>query len=274
MVGLFSLLFIPKEQKNLVRYVSLVFTFVTFILSVILYLNFDNSIAGMQPQFNISIPWIEHFHINYALSVDGISLPMVVLTAALFFICILCSWKIEKSIKAYHILLLLLETSVFGVFLAMDFFLFYVFWEVMLIPMFFLIGIWGGENKEYAAVKFFLYTFFGSVILLVGIVALYFETGRGPESFNILALQGGHFIGKNIHLFGTTWAFNEVFFWAMFIGFAIKVPVFSLSYLASPCSRPGPHRRFGDSSRCFVKNGYLRFSQNCLPHFSRGLCPL
>jgi NADH-quinone oxidoreductase subunit M len=101
----------------------------------------------------------------------------------------------------------MLQSTVFGVFFALDFFLFYVYWEVMLLPMFFLIGIWGGENREYAAIKFFLYTFFGSIFMLVGIIALYYASGKGPDSFSILALQGGRFVNETVNVFGHTFSF-------------------------------------------------------------------
>ncbi|MDD4975996.1 MAG: NADH-quinone oxidoreductase subunit M, partial [Bacteriovorax sp.] len=206
---------------------ALINTVITFALTIVLYCKFDQSVPGMQEAFNVRIPWIPQFHIYYALGVDGISLPMVLLTSLLFMLCILSSWtQITKSIKGYFALLLLLQTTVFGVFLALDFFLFYVYWEVMLLPMFFLIGVWGGENREYAAVKFFLYTFFGSLLMLVGIVALYFATGQSENSFNILALSGGHFTNLTLTLFGATVSFSKLFFIFMFVGFAIKVPVF------------------------------------------------
>lgn len=226
MIGLLVILFIPSTKKNEIKYAALITTLVTFLLTLLLYSKFDNSVAGMQPSFLVKVPWITHFHINYSLGIDGLSLPMILLTGLLFFLCILCSWEIGKATKAYFALLLMLETSVFGVFLALDFFLFYVFWEVMLLPMFFLIGIWGGENREYAAIKFFLYTFFGSLLMLVGIIALYYATGKGANSFDILAMQGGQFINQTIDIFGSTWSFSNIFFWAMFIGFAIKVPIF------------------------------------------------
>ncbi len=223
-VGVFLILFIPKEKLNLIRWTALAVTGITCIFAGMLYMAFDTSNPEMQHIFKV--PWISMFHINYALGVDGISLPMILLTAALFFICVLSSWTIDKMLKAYFILFLILESSVFGVFLSLDFFLFYVYWEVMLLPMFFLIGLWGGENREYAAVKFFLYTFFGSVLMLVGIIALYYQSGKGPESFNLLALAGGNFTNATVDIFGSTFNFNTIFFWAMFIGFAIKVPIF------------------------------------------------
>ena len=226
MLGVLGVLLLPKDKKDWIRMWSLLNTALTLVFSVVLYMKFDNTVPGMQSPFNVVIPWIENFHIFYRLGVDGISLPMVMLTSLLFMICILSSWTIEKSVKAYFALFLFLQACIYGVFLSLDFFLFYVFWEVMLIPMFFLIGIWGGENREYAAVKFFLYTFFGSILMLVGMVALYYASGSNAESFNILALSGGKFTSLTINIFGSTFSFSKLFFVFMFIGFAIKVPVF------------------------------------------------
>lgn len=225
-IGVIVTLLLPKAKDNLIRWWALVNTAVTFALTLVLYSKFDVTVPGMQEAFNIKLPWISSFNIFYSLAVDGISLPMIVLTGLLFFLCILSSWTVTKQVKAYFALFLFLQSTVFGVFLAMDFFLFYVYWEVMLIPMFFLIGIWGGENREYAAVKFFLYTFFGSILMLVGMVALYYASGKGVDSFNILALQGGKFSSLQLELFGSTFSFAKLFFIFLFIGFAIKVPVF------------------------------------------------
>ncbi len=223
-IGMVAVLLVPKAKENVIRFVTLASTTITLILSIVLYMNFDNSTADMQ--FVVKIPWIESFHINYYLGLDGITMLMTFLNALLFFICTLSSWTVEKNLKAYFALLLMLQSTVFGVFFSLDFFLFYVYWEVMLIPMFFLIGIWGGENREYAAVKFFLYTFFGSIFMLVGIVALYYATGKGPDSFSILAHQGGKFVNETVSIFGNEISFEKLFFWFMFLGFAIKVPVF------------------------------------------------
>jgi len=223
-IGVLGVLITPKAKENVVRWVTLATTTITLVLSVILYMNFDNSTAAMQ--FVVKVPWIEQFHINYFLGIDGITMLMTFLNALLFFICTLSSWTVEKNLKAYFALLLFLQSTVFGVFFSLDFFLFYVYWEVMLLPMFFLIGIWGGENREYAAIKFFLYTFFGSIFMLVGIIALYYATGKGVDSFNILALQGGRFVNETVSVFGYTVSFETLFFWFMFLGFAIKVPVF------------------------------------------------
>lgn len=225
-IGMVAVLVIPKGNDNAVRWTSLVATAITFVLTLVLYANFDQSVAGMQPNFLVKVPWIEQFNIFYSLGIDGISLPMTILNGLLFFLCVMSSWTVEKNVKAYFALLLMLQSTVFGVFFSLDFFLFYVYWEVMLLPMFFLIGVWGGENCEYAAVKFFLYTFFGSIVMLVGIIALYYATGKGVDSFNILAMHGGKFSELTVNIFGSVFSFEKLFFWAMFLGFAIKVPVF------------------------------------------------
>lgn len=225
-VLIFPLFFAKDKQDNVVRWWSLINTIASMILAVVLYMKFDPAVGGMQEHFNVKFAWIEQFNIYYYLGVDGISLPMILLTALLFFLCILSSWKITKSVRGFFALFLMLQGTVYGVFLALDFFLFYVFWEIMLLPMFFLIGIWGGANREYAAVKFFLYTFFGSILMLIGIIALYFASGAGVDSFNIIKLSGGLFTDEVVTMFGTSWSFSKLFFLAMFIGFAIKVPVF------------------------------------------------
>src|SRR6185436_7674031 len=137
--------------------------------------------------------WIPSFNIQYVVGVDGISITMVLLTALLSFLCIFASWGIEKGVKGYFALFLLLDTGMMGVFISLDFFLFFVFWEVMLLPMYFLIGIWGGPRREYAAIKFFLYTLAGSVLMLVVMLAFYFTSE--PHTFSIpeLMAQGPRF---------------------------------------------------------------------------------
>ncbi|MEK6235347.1 MAG: proton-conducting transporter membrane subunit, partial [Planctomycetales bacterium] len=136
--------------------------------------NFLGDHAPMQQEFALS--WIPSFDIYYYMGLDGISLPLVVLTAGVSLLAMVTSWTIDKNPKIYCILFLLLVTGMLGVFMSLDLFLFYVFWEVMLLPMYFLIGVWGGPRKEYAAIKFFLYTLFGSILMLVAILMLYFSS--------------------------------------------------------------------------------------------------
>ncbi len=178
-LGALVLAFFPRGREEAIRYTTLGFTIFTFMLTLGLFLNdkgvrFEEGAAGMQNLF--AAPWIPSFGIQYVMGLDGISFPLVVLTAFLSVLAMLASWPIKKHVKAYCILFLLLETGMIGVFMALDFFLFYVFWEVMLLPMYFLIGVWGGPRKEYAAIKFFLYTLLGSVLMLIAILMLYFNS--------------------------------------------------------------------------------------------------
>jgi NADH-quinone oxidoreductase subunit M len=154
---------------------------------------------------------------------------MVLLTALLSFLCIFASWGIEKGVKGYFALFLLLDTGMMGVFIALDFFLFYIFWEVMLLPMYFLIGIWGGPRREYAAIKFFLYTLFGSVLMLLAILALYFNSE--PHTFDMTQLiaQNATYSTKTLAIWPfdhLRWGFQHIIWLALFIGFAIKIPAF------------------------------------------------
>lgn len=165
-------------------------------------------------QFVEKASWVPQAGISYHLAVDGLSLSMLALSALLTLLAIVASWNTEKSPARWFSMLLLLEVGMNGVFLAMDFVLFYVFWELVLVPMYFLIATWGGPRRHYAAVKFFLYTLFGSVFMLVGIIALYLETG----TFDILAMTG----------MGLDPSFQRWVFAAFFLGFAVKVPVFPL----------------------------------------------
>jgi NADH-quinone oxidoreductase subunit M len=187
---------------------------VPFALSVWLFFNFDAGSASIQ--FLEKHAWIPLFNIHYTLGVDGLSLPMVLLTTLLSVISLIASFGIEKRVKEYFFWFLALQTGMTGVFVALDFFLFYVFWEVTLVPMYFLIGIWGGPKKEYAAVKFFLYTLAGSVFMLLGMLALYF--GSEPRTFDMIELsqQGGRF-AREVQI---------LIFLALYLGFAVKVPAF------------------------------------------------
>ena len=159
LLGGVVILFLKQEQKTAIRGAATVFSFIPVVLSVILLAQYDPSSPAMQ--FIEKARWIPVLNVYYFLGADGISVPMLFLTALLSFVSIVASYGIEKRVKEYFAFFLLLETGMMGVFAALDFFLFYIFWEVMLVPMYFLIGVWGGPRKEYAAIKFFLYTLFG-----------------------------------------------------------------------------------------------------------------
>jgi len=219
-IGMVAIAFIPREKEDVIKITAAATTGLQFLLTLVLWKNFDSGSGAMQ--FMERAEWIPSFNIAYILGVDGLSLPMVILTGLLCFLGIFVSWNINKAVKGYFALFLLLDTGIMGVFLSMDFFLFYIFWEVMLLPMYFLIGIWGGPQREYAAIKFFLYTLFGSVLLLVGILGLYFSCGK---TFDILELMQ---VAPQA-LGGVMWwgmSGIKVIWILLFIGFAIKVPVF------------------------------------------------
>ena len=213
-IGILILFFIPKTQTSAIRGVSVIVTFLTLLLSLSVLANFNSANPNFQLEEKLS--WIPQVNINYHLGVDGISYSMVFLTALLCFLACFSSFSIKERVKEYFIFYLMLEIGMLGTFLALDLFLFYVFWEITLVPMYFLIGIWGGPRKEYAAIKFFLYTLAGSVFMLLGILALYFTSS--PHTFSIVELIRQHAI------FGRM--FQNIVFAALFFGFAIKVPVF------------------------------------------------
>jgi NADH-quinone oxidoreductase subunit M len=221
-IGAAVITMLPSRARNLHRWVALAAAAIPMIMSVRLITGFDRGTTDMQ--FWTQVPWIRSFNIEYFVGVDGISVSMVLLTAFLSFICVIASWGISKATKGYFALFLILEAGMLGVFIALDFFLFYVFWEVMLLPMYFLIGIWGGPRKEYAAIKFFLYTLAGSVLMLLAMVALYLnvkDPATGGHTFNLL-----HMMNQANH---GTWMLDpnirHLLFMGLFIGFAIKVPI-------------------------------------------------
>jgi len=214
LVGMAAILIMPRDKHQMIKWTAAATTAVCLALAVVLFLNFDRGTSDLQ--FVEKAGWIPSFNINYFVGIDGISVSLYLLTALLSFICIFASWGINKQVKGYFALFLLLETGMLGVFVALDFFLFYVFWEVMLLPMYFLIGIWGGPRKEYAAIKFFLYTLLGSVLMLLGILALYFYDGAHTFDMTELMARGGVY-PRSFQLI--VWA-------ALFVGFAIKVPMF------------------------------------------------
>lgn len=211
--GTLALLFVPKGQLRAIRTLATVVSGGTFFLSLLLLLGFQSS-EGFQ--FVEKCDWIPAFQIHYQVGLDGLSFPLILLTTLLSFVAVIASYGITDRLKEYFAWFLLLETGMLGVFASLDFFLFYVFWELTLVPMYFLIGIWGGPKKEYAAIKFFLYTLFGSVFLLLGLLALYFSSE--PRTFDLieLARQSPAFTGGRF-----LWVFL-----ALYLGFAVKIPAF------------------------------------------------
>jgi len=263
LAGAILLLLLPKDNKELIRWVANLVGFAGFAVSVPLAVWFDSSADGFQ--FVEKAQWIPSIGASYSLGIDGISLLLVMLTTVLGFLSILSSWTaIQDRVKEYYVFMLVLQTGMLGVFMSLDFFLFYVFWEVMLVPMYFLIGIWGGPRKLYAAIKFFIYTLVGSVLMLLGILALYFtnHSQSGQYTFDVPTLQH-----LNLPLQLQIWVFL-----AFFVGFAIKVPMFPFHTWLPDAHVEAPTAGSVILAGVLLKMGtygFLRYSLPMLPDAAR-----
>ena len=214
LAGGLMILFAQKKNVNLIKAIATAATAISFALSLLLLIKFSYSNTAIQ--FEELLPWIPSINVWYHMGIDGISIGLIFLTTTLSLLACIASYGIDTRQKEYFFLYLLLSTGMLGTFMALDLFLFYVLWEIVLVPMYFLIGVWGGPRKEYAAIKFFIYTLAGSVFMLLGILALYFTSN--PHTFNILELTAG---GSALAL-----AAQIVIFVAFYLGFAVKVPAF------------------------------------------------
>jgi NADH-quinone oxidoreductase subunit M len=223
LLGALLIAFLPSSQPNLIRRVALGTALVTWVLSLILFVAFTSKQVGFQ--FKEAADWIPSFGIQYKVGVDGISLLMVLLTTTLTWISILASFgPIKDRVKGYMVSFLVLEVGMIGVFVALDLFLFYIFWEIVLVPMYLIIGIWGGANRIYATMKFVLYTLVGSLLMLVAILATAFAFQAAHGSW------AGAFDYEQLQRFAAAGSFGNNFqllaFLALFLAFAIKVPMF------------------------------------------------
>jgi NADH-quinone oxidoreductase subunit M len=214
--GAILIAFLPAISEWAIKRIAGVVTFFSLVISIFAFINFDRSLGVIQFEENFS--WIPAINAHYHLGVDGLSLPLVVLMTLLGFLVVLISWKIDLRPREYFAWLLLLETSILGVFCSLDLLLFFLFWEIEVIPMYFLISIWGTGRKEYSAIKYVVYTLFGSAMMLAGILSLYFTTG----SLNMVEIaRGGLAMVQSMMPAG-------VIFLLLLIGFAVKLPVFPL----------------------------------------------
>ncbi len=219
LVGAVIIALVPGLSARTTRYIAAVFTLVPLTIAIFLFATFDRSasMAG-EMQFEELTSWIPAINANYHLGVDGISLPLVLLTTLLGFLVVLISWKVDLRVRQYFAWLLLLETSILGVFCSLDLLLFFIFWEIEVIPMYFLISIWGSGRKEYSAIKYVIYTLFGSALMLAGILSLYFATG----SLNMIELSQ-----SGLAMIQSIMPASPIFF-LLLTGFAVKLPVFPL----------------------------------------------
>lgn len=253
-LGGILLLGIGKENVKGIKIMALVISLLEFVISLPLWFSFDKTTHHMQ--FVERHSWIKLFNIEYYLGIDGISVLFVLLSALVTILCVLVSWNsIEIKVKEFFVSLLLLEGAMIGVFCALDFFLFYIFWEAMLIPMFLLIGVWGGPNRIYATTKFFLYTLVGSLLMLVGIITLYMQ---GGNTFDILALAEQNYPVK----------LQLILFWAFFAAFAVKVPMWPVHTWLPDAHTEAPAAGSVVLAAILIKMGaygFLRFSMPILP---------
>ena len=259
MLGAIALFFVTERS---LRPLALAITVATLAVSIPLWEKFDPSQTAMQ--FTERFQWITAPPIHYHVGVDGVSLPLLLLTTVLMPLCVLVSWRaVETRVREFLATLLIMETAMIGVFAALDFVLFYVFWEAMLIPMYLIIGVWGGTNRLYAAIKFFLYTLAGSMLLLVAILVLFFE---GGHTFDILLLSRVEYSP----------VLQGWLFWAFFIAFAVKVPMFPFHTWLPDAHVEAPTAGSVILASVLLKMGaygFIRFTLPMLPDASAQFMP-
>lgn len=262
LVGALVLMILPSAQGRLLKLWANLTALAGFAVSLPLVWRFDNGSSGFQ--FVEKASWIPSLGVSYYLGLDGISYLLIMLTTLIGPIAVLCSWSaIEDRLKEYYVMMLILQSGMLGVFMALDFFLFFVFWEVVLVPMYFIISIWGGPRKLYAAIKFFLYTLLGSVLMLLGGLMLYFQHYQqfGFYTFEIQQLM-------KLQLTPTI---EHLVFWAFFLGFAVKVPMFPFHTWLPDAHVEAPTAGSVILASVLLKMGtygFLRFSLPLLPNAS------
>jgi NADH-quinone oxidoreductase subunit M len=267
LIGVLLLLFVPGDNHRLVRWVALLASLVSLAFSLTL-IGYDP--AGAEFQFREDLPWIEAFGMRYTLGVDGLSVVLVLLTTLLSAISIFYSWDpIQKRVKEYYIALLLLMVGMLGVFVSLDLFLFYVFWEISLIPMYLVIGIWGGPRRIYATVKFVIYTLVGSLLMLVAILAVAIAHGNDTGTFTFAYEQlRGHSFADGL---------QALAFIAFFLAFAVKVPLWPLHTWLPDAHVEAPTAGSIILAGVLLKlggYGFLRFSIPLLPDASVSFAPI
>ncbi|MDL1891695.1 NADH-quinone oxidoreductase subunit M [Sphingobacteriales bacterium CHB3] len=261
LAGAIAIAFIGSESKNLIKMLGMGFSLAAFVVSVYIFVVFDGSNPNMQ--FVEFKEWIPSLHVSYHLGIDGMSLLLVVLTTFLTPISLLASWEsVQNKLKGFIISMLVLEVGTLGVFMALDMFLFYVFWEAMLTPMYFIIGIWGGQDRIYAAVKFFLYTMFGSLLMLVAILWLSYYASEQPGGYFTTNLMELYKVAPSIPMDIQTWMFL-----AFALSFCIKVPLFPLHTWLPDAHVQAPTAGSVILAGVLLKMGTYGLVRFCLPLF-------
>src|SRR6266511_2115954 len=272
LAGALVLIFLfPKDRPGPIKYFATLVAGLDFVISLPLWFVFQRGKPGYQ--FEERVSWIPSLGVDYRFGIDGISLLLILLTTFIGVIAVYCSYTaIKERQKEYYVLLLLLQTFMIGTFCSLDFFLFYVFWEIMLVPMYFLIGVWGGERRLYAAIKFFLYTLAGSVLMLLGIIALYFYNTSG-----LLGYKGlGHAATFSVETLtavasGMPAELQIWLFFAFFFGFAIKVPMFPFHTWLPDAHTEAPTAGSVILAAVLLKMGTYGFVRFSLPMFPEAI---
>ena len=258
LVGLLVLLFLPSSNARAMKLWANIVAFIGFLVSLPLVFNFD---AAKDYQFEEKGQWIPTIGASYHIGIDGIGLLLVMLTTVVGFLAILSSWNaIEHRLKEYYAFFLLLQTGMLGVFMALDFLLFFVFWETVLVPMYFIIAIWGGPRRSYASIKFMIYTLIGSVLMFLGILTLYFQHS---SQFQTLSFEVADLMRTQVSDGIQWWVF-----WAFFVGFAVKVPMFPFHTWLPDAHTEAPTAGSVVLASVLLKMGtygFLRFSLPLLP---------
>jgi len=262
-MGALVMALMPIRKIHFLRGIALFFTSITFLFSLLLVTHFDSGADTMQ--FVQNVPWLDTgvLHIHYHVGIDGISLFLVILTTFLMPLAILASWSIAEKVKSYMFFMLLLEVGMIGVFVSLDLILFYIFWEVTLIPMYFVIGVWGGERRVYAAVKFFIYTMAGSLLMLAAILTLYFF--NEAQNFDLVQItqklsQGQIALPAPVEL---------LLFLAFFLAFAVKVPLFPFHTWLPDAHVEAPTAGSVILAGVLLKMGTYGLLRFCLPMFPK-----
>ena len=268
LAGALVLLFVPKRQEDVIRWIANVTVVLGFLVSLPLWFRYDS--ANPDFQFVERLPWIPSIGAEYFLGVDGFSVLLILLTTMMGVIGVLSSWTaITMRVKEYYIFLLMLQTGMIGAFVSLDFLLFFLFWEVMLVPMYFLIGIWGSDNRLYSAIKFFLFTLVGSVVMLLGILAVYFynHSVTGVYTFDV----------TQFHQLDIPFNMQWWIFLAFFLGFAVKVPMFPFHTWLPDAHTDAPTAGSVILAAVLLKMGtygFIRFSLPILPEATVAFVPL